>query len=38
MRHARPEVRQAADLVVPDRMPDDAASAIAVLLDGAPRP
>ena len=35
MRHARPEVRQAADLVVPDEMPDDAASAIGLLLDGA---
>ena len=35
MRHARPEVRQAADLVVPDGMPDDAASAIGLLLDGA---
>jgi Cof subfamily protein (haloacid dehalogenase superfamily) len=37
MRHARPEVRQAADLVVPDEMPDDAASAIGLLLDGALR-
>jgi Cof subfamily protein (haloacid dehalogenase superfamily) len=37
MRHARPEVREAADLVVPDGMPDDAASAIAVLFDGALR-
>lgn len=35
MRHARPEVRDAADLVVPDGVPDDAASAIALLLDGA---
>ena len=35
MRHARPEVRAAADLVVPDGMPDDAASAIALLFDGA---
>jgi Cof subfamily protein (haloacid dehalogenase superfamily) len=35
MRHARPEVRDAADLVVPDDVPDDAASAIALLLDGA---
>jgi Cof subfamily protein (haloacid dehalogenase superfamily) len=34
MRHARPEVRDAADLVVPDGMPDDAASAIALLFDG----
>ena len=34
MRHARPEVREAADLVVPDGVPDDAASAIALLLDG----
>ena len=34
MRHARPEVREAADLVVPDDVPDDAASAIALLLDG----
>ena len=34
MRHARPEVRGAADLVVPDGVPDDAASAIALLLDG----
>lgn len=34
MRHARPEVRDAADLVVPDDVPDDAASAIALLLDG----
>jgi len=37
MRHARPEVREAADLVVPDEVPDDAASAIALLLDGALR-
>ena len=35
MRHARPEVRAAADLVVPDGMPDDAASAIGLLFDGA---
>jgi len=35
MRHARPEVRAAADLVVPDGMPDDAASAISLLFDGA---
>lgn len=34
MRHARPEVRDAADMVVPDDVPDDAASAIALLLDG----
>jgi Cof subfamily protein (haloacid dehalogenase superfamily) len=34
MRHARPEVRDAADLVVPDDVPDDAASAISLLLDG----
>ena len=34
MRHARPEVQAAADLVVPDGVPDDAASAIAVLFDG----
>jgi len=34
MRHARPEVREAADFVVPDGVPDDAASAIALLLDG----
>ena len=34
MRHARPEVRAAADLVVPDGMPDDAASAIGLLFDG----
>ena len=38
MRHARPEVREAADLVVPDDVPDDAASAIALLLDGAIAP
>jgi Cof subfamily protein (haloacid dehalogenase superfamily) len=37
MRHARPEVRDAADLVVPDGMPDDAASAISVLFEGALR-
>jgi Cof subfamily protein (haloacid dehalogenase superfamily) len=37
MRHARPEVREAADLVVPDELPDDAASAIALLFDGATR-
>ena len=35
MRHARPEVRAAADLVVPDAMPDDAASAIGLLFDRA---
>jgi Cof subfamily protein (haloacid dehalogenase superfamily) len=35
MRHARPEVRDAADLVVPEDVPDDAASAIALLLEGA---
>jgi Cof subfamily protein (haloacid dehalogenase superfamily) len=35
MRHARLEVRHAANLVVPDGVPDDAASAISLLLDGA---
>ena len=34
MRHSRPEVREAADMVVPYGVPDDAASAIALLLDG----
>ena len=31
MRHARPEVRAAASAVIPDELPDDAASAIALL-------
>jgi hydroxymethylpyrimidine pyrophosphatase-like HAD family hydrolase len=31
MRHARPEVRAAATLTIPDHLPDDAASAIALL-------
>jgi hydroxymethylpyrimidine pyrophosphatase-like HAD family hydrolase len=34
MRHARPEVRAAATVSIPDHLPDDAASAIALLYPG----